>query len=55
MQYLITTKTDPPFFTKWFEEENNFNSVVEMVVYDLYKEVYTTDGINWMPIEEDHL
>jgi hypothetical protein len=55
MRYLITTTVQPPFFTQWFEPENNFNIEVGMVVYDLYKFKYTTDGINWNYIEIDHL
>ena len=44
-----------PFLTKWFDAENNFNSEIEMVVYDLYLNKYTEDGINWYEIEFDHL
>lgn len=55
MRYLITTNKNPPFFTEWFEPENNFNSEIGMVVYDLCKFVYTTDGVNWKEIQEDHL
>lgn len=53
MQYLITSKDHEPFITKWFESENHFT--VGMIVYDLINHCYTTDGINWVPIEIDHL
>jgi hypothetical protein len=55
MRYLITTKTDKPFLTKWFDPENNFNPDYGMVVYDLYKFKFTTDGKTWHKIEVDNL
>lgn len=56
MRYLITTKkTYSPFLTKWFEPENHFNSDLDMVVYDLVENKYTTDGKKWHDIEVDHL
>ena len=55
MSYLITTNIQKPFLTEWFIPENNFNSGVEMVVYDLAKNIYTKDGVNWEQIEIDHL
>ena len=55
MRYLITTNIQPPFLSDWFDAENNFNAEVGMVVYDLAKGVYTTDGEKWEQIEEDHL
>ena len=56
MQYLITTnETDKPFLTDWFDAENNFNSDVQMIVYDLVNLVFTTDGKTWKPIDIDHL
>ena len=56
MRYLITTKeVKSPFLTDWFDSENNFNSDVEMIVYDLYKNEFTTDGKIWHKIEVDHL
>lgn len=53
MQYLITLPSNEPFITKWFEAENNF--VEGMIVYDLINHCFTTDGINWNPIQIDHL
>ena len=55
MRYLITTNVQPPFLTEWFYAENHFNAEVGMVVYDLAKGIYTTDGEKWEEIEEDHL
>ncbi len=55
MRYLITTKTYKPFLTKWFKPENHFNNDLNMVVYDLLKNKYTTDGKKWHEIEVDHL
>ena len=56
MRYLVTTKESyEPFFTDWFDCENNFNSELEMIVYDLLKMEYTTDGIKWNIIKTDNL
>jgi hypothetical protein len=55
MRYLITTKGNPPYMTDWFDAENNFNTELEMVVYDIFAFAYMTDGINWQPIEFDQL
>ena len=56
MKYLITTEgTNTPFYTQWFEPEKHFNKDLGMVVYDLYEELYTTDGVTWNEILVDHL
>lgn len=55
-QYLITTtEAYAPFLTDYYDPENNFNADVGMVVYDLYRLLYTTDGTTWKEIPEDHL
>jgi hypothetical protein len=55
-RYLVTTKeVKSPFITQWFEPENHFIEDVEMIVYDLFKLKYTTDGKLWQDIELDHL
>jgi hypothetical protein len=55
MRYLITTNTQGPFFTNWFDSLNHFSKDVGMVVYDLVAQRYTTNGIDWREIEEDSL
>lgn len=55
MRYLITAKNSDPFLTKWFDPENHFNIDLDMVVYDLSENKYTTNGTNWIEIEIDHL
>lgn len=55
MRYLITTNTHPPFFTDWFDSENNFNPEIGMVVYDLATQKFTNDGLTWNTIFIDHL
>lgn len=55
MKYLITTNKHKPFLTEWYIYENNYNADLDMVVYDLVNNKYTTDGINWQDIEIDHL
>lgn len=53
MRYLITSNTEP-FYTNWFDIENNFNSEMNMIVYDLYEHLFY-DGESWKEIKEDHL
>jgi hypothetical protein len=56
MRYLVTTESAyAPFVTNYFDAQNHFIAEIGMVVYDLHKLVYTTDGVNWLLIEEDHL
>ncbi|MGN6802383.1 MAG: hypothetical protein ACTHJN_10780 [Ginsengibacter sp.] len=55
MRYLVTTKFLGAFLTDWFVPENHFNIELGMIVYDLVKCLFTTDGQQWKPIEVDHL
>lgn len=52
MQYLVL-HNNKAFYTNWYNYENNYND--GMVVFSLLTDTYTTDGINWEEIEEDHL
>jgi hypothetical protein len=57
-RYLITYTEESEtkcFYTHWFEPENSFPAKGEMVVIDLVKNQYMTNGIDWLDIEEDHL
>lgn len=51
-QYIIIHQGQV-FYTHWFTPDNNF--VEGMIVIDLTNNEYTTDGITWKEIEEDHL
>jgi hypothetical protein len=53
MNYLIQPKDSEPFFTNWFIAKNNYED--GMIVYDLMRSTYTTNGIDWKPIATDHL
>lgn len=53
MRYLITFIDNDPFFSEYFSVENDFT--LGMTVYDLSKKIFTFDGENWHPIEENHL
>lgn len=57
MRYLVTTKTDAPFLTEYFDAQNHFSNDpdVGMVVFDLQFFIYTSDGINWEEIDVDQL
>ena len=55
MRYLITTNDSPPFLTYLFDSENHFSKENGMIVYDLQLNQFTIDGVNWLPIEIDHL
>jgi hypothetical protein len=51
MRYLVFSKGFSPFYTFTF----NFIDNVEMIVFDLYKQKYTQNGIDWDNIEIDKL
>ena len=53
-RYLISTDAGDPFLTDWFNIENDFNSEINMIVYDLYLQKYY-NGDYWMDIIENHL
>jgi len=55
MRYLVTMNGNPPFLTKWFEYDNHWQDVINMVVCDLQNLTYTQDGKTWHPIEQDQL
>ncbi len=42
-----------PFISDYFTPENCFAE--GMTVFNLLKETYTVDGINWEKIKRDHL
>lgn len=52
MNYLIL-HDGKSFYTNWYSYDNNY--VDGMIVFDFRNSQYTTDGIKWLPIEEDHL
>lgn len=59
MKYIVTYVDKEgnfkPFYTNWFDSLNNFREDLNMIVYDLWADLYTTDGKMWLTIEEDHL
>jgi len=55
MNYLITADGMEPFLTKWYDYENNYRADLNMVVYDLDNQCYTTNGTDWKELEVDHL
>lgn len=58
MQYLVTyteNGVQKAFYTNWFDVENNFNSEVGMIVFDLLNHKYIVNSLGWVNIEEDHL
>jgi len=58
MKYLVTyieNGTQKAFYTNWFDVENNFNSDVGMVVFDLVNHKYMVNSLGWSDIDEDHI
>jgi hypothetical protein len=51
--YLITQPGTEPFLTKYFDPENHWQD--GMVIFNCATSEYTTDGVNWQPLNEDHL
>ena len=57
MQYLVTyieKGIHKAFYTNWFDVENNFNSKVGMIVFDLTNHKYMINSLEWSEIDEDH-
>jgi hypothetical protein len=55
MNYLIVTNKYEPFYTNWFDADNDFNKELGMIVFNLLSHKYTTDGKTWYDIFQDHL
>jgi hypothetical protein len=55
MRYLITTNCMPPYFTNYFDPENDFLAYTEMVIYDLHYAKYSIDGRAWQAIHVKHI
>lgn len=57
MTYLIYYKDDKGkpvcFSTNWFQFENHYRP--GMVVVNQLSSTWTDNGVNWKPIEKDHL
>ena len=53
MRYLVHAKNSTPFLTDIYDQEKWCDDII--VIYDIYKNKYTTDGQNWFDIELDHL
>ena len=58
MRYLVTyieNGMQKAFYTNWFDLDNNFNSEVGMVVFDLVNHKYMVNSLAWINIDEDSL
>lgn len=55
MRYLVITSTYEPFRTDWFDSGNNYNEDIDMIVFDLWNNKYTSDGKTWQEIVCDQL
>ena len=53
MRYIIFFDGQPPFYTKYFDDEEIFR--LGMTVIDMNTDHYTTDGVEWVKIEVGHL
>lgn len=51
MRYIIYQEGEIPFFTFVFIPENHY--LFGMVVFDLLRNKYTTDGYKWVNVEID--
>lgn len=55
MRYIIISTCQDPFYTEWFEPENHLKPEHDMVVIDLFNQLFTKDGKEWHVMEEDSL
>lgn len=54
-RYLITMDGEEPFTTEWYDFQNNYRADLNMIVYDLHNNLYSTNGIDYKELENDHL
>ena len=59
-RYIILNQGYPPFFTEWYDPENNEPAEnIEQTVIDLAKQIFRQNFGDktgqWIKIEEDHL
>ena len=60
MRYIVIytdyhTGERKSFRTDWFNLSENYNSDLDMIVFDNLNNQITFDGTSWQDIEEDHL
>lgn len=53
MYLIVFNDLKEPFYTKWFDYDNNWEE--GMTVIDLRNDHWTRNGVDWMPVETDHL
>ena len=54
MDYLIVTKDNKPFYTRYYQYENHYNENI-LVIFDIFGFQHTYDGINWIDTILDNL
>jgi hypothetical protein len=52
MNYLIYHNGES-FYTNWFSVDNHY--MAGMIVFDLWLDKFTDNGVYWIQIKQDHL
>lgn len=55
MRYTIIFKDKKVWHTNWFDYENNWNPEFHFLVINNFSNQYTTNGWEWIDVEDDHL
>lgn len=55
MKYLFVTHNNEPFYTNWYDYENNYDAESIVCIFDLYSGKHTFDGKTWIETIEDSL
>lgn len=55
MRYTIILQNKTVAYTDWFDYDNNWNDDFHFVIINNISHQYTTNGKDWIDIQDDHL
>ena len=55
MRYTIIFQDKTVAYTDWFDADNNWNDDIHFVIINNISHQYTTNGKDWIDIQDDHL
>lgn len=55
MRYTVILQDKTVFHTDWYDYENNWSPEHHFMIINNISNQYSTNGLDWADIEEDHL
>ena len=55
MTYTVILQDKTLFYTNWFSYDNDWNEEQHFLIINNISHQYTTNGLDWIDIEDDHL